>query len=62
MLQDALFARAAWLAEGNNEDIATRFLQASFQGWIYCRDNPDDCIQYTVDAGVAAAGRPPGAG
>lgn len=51
MLQDALFARASWLAEGDNEDIAVRFLTASFQGWIYCRDNPDDCIQYTVNAG-----------
>jgi NitT/TauT family transport system substrate-binding protein len=51
MLQDALFARAAWLAEGDNEDVATRFLRASFRGWIFCRENPDDCIQYTVDAG-----------
>ncbi len=51
MLQDALFARAAWLAEPGNEDIAKRFLKASFKGWIYCRDNPDDCIQYTVNAG-----------
>ncbi len=51
MLQDALFARASWLAEAGNEDIATRFLTASFQGWIYCRDNPADCIQYTVNAG-----------
>jgi NitT/TauT family transport system substrate-binding protein len=51
MLQDALFARAAWLAEAGNEDIATRFLTASFQGWIYCRTNPDDCIQATVNAG-----------
>jgi NitT/TauT family transport system substrate-binding protein len=51
MLQDALFARASWLAEAGNEDVATRFLKASFQGWIYCRTNPADCIQYTVDAG-----------
>ena len=51
MLQDAIFARAAWLAEDGNEDVATRFLRASFQGWMYCRENPDDCIQYTVDAG-----------
>ena len=29
----------------------TRFLRASFKGWIYCRDNPDDCVQYVVDAG-----------
>jgi NitT/TauT family transport system substrate-binding protein len=51
MLQDSLYARAAWLAEPGNEDIAKRFLKASFKGWIYCRDNPDDCIQYTVNAG-----------
>ena len=51
MLQDAIFARASWLADEGNEDIATRFLRASFRGWIYCRENPDDCIQYTVDAG-----------
>jgi len=51
MLQDALFARAAWLAEDGNEDVAERFLRASFRGWIYCRENPDDCIEYTVAAG-----------
>jgi len=51
MLQDAIFARAGWLAEGDNEDIATRFLRASFRGWIYCRENPEDCIEYTVNAG-----------
>ena len=51
MLQDAIFARAAWLAEDGNEDVAKAFLKASFQGWIYCRENPDDCIQSTVDAG-----------
>ena len=51
MLQDALFARASWLAKPGNEDIAVRFLKASFQGWIYCRSNPADCIGYTVKAG-----------
>jgi NitT/TauT family transport system substrate-binding protein len=51
MLQDAIFARAAWLAEEGNEDIAERFLRASFRGWIHCRENPDECIQFTVDAG-----------
>jgi NitT/TauT family transport system substrate-binding protein len=51
MLQDAIFAREAWLAEEGNEDIAERFLRASFRGWMFCRENPDSCIQYTVDAG-----------
>ena len=51
MLQDAIFVREAWLAEEGNRDIAVRFVRASLKGWIYCRDNPDDCVQYTTDAG-----------
>ncbi|MEA2631311.1 MAG: NitT/TauT family transport system substrate-binding protein, partial [Chloroflexota bacterium] len=51
MLQDALFARASWLALPGNEDVATRFLKASFKGWIHCRGNPKDCVQYTINAG-----------
>jgi NitT/TauT family transport system substrate-binding protein len=51
MLQDSLWARASWLEEAGNEDIATRFLRASFKGWIYCRENPDDCVQYALDHG-----------
>ena len=34
-----------------NRDIAVRFVRASLKGWIYCRDQPDDCVQYTTDAG-----------
>ena len=49
MLQDGLWARQSWLDEGNNTEVAMRFLQASFQGWMYCRDNPDDCVQYSID-------------
>ncbi len=51
MLQDAIFAREAWLAEAGNEDVAVRFLRASFRGWIFCRENAEKCIEYTVDAG-----------
>jgi NitT/TauT family transport system substrate-binding protein len=51
MLQDSLWSRAAWLAESGNEDIAVKFLRASFKGWIYCRDNAADCEQFVVNAG-----------
>ncbi len=51
MLQDAIHARASWLAEEGNEDIAIRFLAGAYKGWAYCRDNPADCVQFTVDAG-----------
>ena len=51
MLQDAIFARDAWLKQPGNADVATRFLRASFQGWMFCRDNAAKCVQYTTDAG-----------
>ncbi|HEX3428553.1 MAG TPA: ABC transporter substrate-binding protein [Candidatus Limnocylindrales bacterium] len=51
MLQDAIFARKAWLDQAANKDIAVRFVRASLKGWIYCRDHPDDCVQYTTAAG-----------
>ena len=51
MLQDAIFARASWLAEDGNEDVAERFLRASFRGWIFCRENADACVEYTTNAG-----------
>ena len=53
MLQDAIFARASWLAEGNNRDVAVRFVRASIRGWIYCRDNPGECVNTVLAAGTA---------
>ena len=51
MLQDHIFARESWLAEEGNEDIAVRFLRASFKGWIYCRDNLDACVDIVLANG-----------
>lgn len=51
MLQDHVFVQSAWLAEEGNADIAERFLRGAFQGWIFCRDNFDDCVQIVLDAG-----------
>ena len=51
MLQDHVFVNADWLAEEGNEDIAVSFLKASFRGWIYCRDNPDECVEIVLENG-----------
>ncbi len=51
MLQDQLFASAAWLAEPGNEDAATRFLTASYRGWIFCRDNAQACVDLVLEKG-----------
>jgi len=52
MLQDAVFARKAWLSQPGSEDVATRFLRATFKGWIFCRDNPAKCVDYVLAAGT----------
>jgi NitT/TauT family transport system substrate-binding protein len=51
MLQDAIFARAGWLSDPAHKDTAVKFLKATFEGWIYCRDHPDDCVGYVLAAG-----------
>jgi NitT/TauT family transport system substrate-binding protein len=48
MLQDAIFASEAWLAEEGNEDVAVRFLKAAFRGWMYCRDNHAECVDIVL--------------
>ena len=51
MLQDMIFARDAWLKKAGNEDIAVKFLVASYKGWIYCRDNAQKCVDIVLKAG-----------
>jgi NitT/TauT family transport system substrate-binding protein len=50
-LEDGIFVKADWLADEANQDIATRFLEASFKGWVYCRDEFEDCLQQVLDNG-----------
>ncbi len=51
MLEDGIFVRADWLAEAGNEEVAIRFLRATFRGWMHCRDNPSDCVDFVLAAG-----------
>ena len=53
MLQDGIFTTEEWLADEANQDIAVRFLRASFRGWIFCRDNVDACVDYVLEQGPA---------
>jgi len=52
MLEDGVFVKGDWIADEANQDTAKRFLKASFEGWIYCRDNPDECLQIVLDNGT----------
>ena len=51
MLQDQIFATDKWLKTGNNADIAAKFLQGTFKGWIYCRDNAQKCVDIVLAKG-----------
>jgi NitT/TauT family transport system substrate-binding protein len=51
MLQDQVFASAAWLAKPGNDAVATKFLTASYRGWIYCRDNAQKCVDLVLAKG-----------
>jgi NitT/TauT family transport system substrate-binding protein len=50
-LEDGVFVKGDWIEDEDNQDIAKRFLKASFRGWVFCRDNPDECLQHVLDNG-----------
>jgi len=51
MLQDQIFASDKWLKTGTNADVAAKFLQATFKGWIFCRDNAQKCVDIVLAKG-----------
>ncbi|HSG79128.1 MAG TPA: ABC transporter substrate-binding protein [Acidimicrobiia bacterium] len=51
MLQDAIWVQADWLAEDGNAEIAAKFLEATYRGWIFCRDNFDECVDIVLKSG-----------
>jgi NitT/TauT family transport system substrate-binding protein len=53
MLQDGVFVTEDWLQDAKNQDIAVRFLRGAFKGWMFCRDNPDKCVDYVLEQGPA---------
>ncbi len=57
MLQDGVFVDGDWIAEPAHQEIAVRFLRATEQGWIYCRDHEDACVDIVLaNAPVLGAG------
>lgn len=53
MLQDGIFTTEEFLSDPKNQDIAERFLRASFKGWMFCRDNVEKCVDYVLEQGPA---------
>ena len=51
MLQDAIWVQTSRLEDPEFRDVAERFLQATFRGWVFCRDNLDECTDIVLAAG-----------
>lgn len=51
MLQDAIWADGARLADAAYQDITTRFIAGSVKGWAWCRDNADACVDVVLNNG-----------
>jgi NitT/TauT family transport system substrate-binding protein len=51
MLEDNLFTTGKWLSSKTNQATLVKFLKASFQGWIYCRDHQSDCVNIVLKNG-----------
>jgi NitT/TauT family transport system substrate-binding protein len=52
MLQDAVWADTEKLeSDKAYQDQTVKFLEASFRGWAYCRDNPEECRDMVVARG-----------
>jgi NitT/TauT family transport system substrate-binding protein len=53
MLQDGIIVRGDWISDTDNQDTAVKFLEASFKGWIYCRDHLAECTNIVLKNGPA---------
>jgi NitT/TauT family transport system substrate-binding protein len=51
MLEDNLFTTGKWLESSTNQATLVKFLKASFQGWIYCREYPARCVDIVLENG-----------
>lgn len=51
MLQDAIWADGSKLGDDAYVDQTVRFIAASVQGWVWCRDNADECVDVVLKSG-----------
>ena len=51
MLEDGIFVRGDWLKDKANQETTRKFLEASFRGWVYCRDHRVECTTIVLKNG-----------
>lgn len=52
-LEDGIYARAEWLRDAGNAEVASRFLAATYEGWASCRDDAQGCVDFVLARGSA---------
>ena len=52
MYQDAIWASTERLADADYQALTQQFVTASLKGWIYCRDNVQECTDIVLAAGT----------
>ena len=51
-IEDGIMVDKAWLLSNpENEETLVRFLKGLHKGWIFCRDNPDECAKLVAPTG-----------
>jgi NitT/TauT family transport system substrate-binding protein len=53
MLEDNIFTTEKYLNDASHKATIVNFLQASFQGWIYCRNHVEECTDIVLKNGTA---------
>src|SRR6266550_119455 len=48
MLEDNIFTTEKYLNDASHKATIVNFLEASFKGWIYCRDHVTDCTNIVL--------------
>ncbi len=52
MYQDAIWASTERLSDPEYQALTQKFVTASLQGWIHCRDNAQECTDIVLAAGT----------
>lgn len=52
MYQDAIWAATDRLTDPAYQEMTQKFVTASLQGWVYCRDNVQECTDIVLAAGT----------
>jgi len=51
VMEDTIATTRKWVTA--NPDVVKNYLKATMKGWMYCRDNPDACVQIVLKNGSA---------